>query len=95
MAKGYVMSSKERIYLQAWESPESGDLSRVMFEITNHQRFVQEHARYAGVVRGNVTVTVYTCFWKDTAVIPKRVLQGIATCYLDGNYTTTVIDFRF
>lgn len=84
----------KRIYLQAWEHAESGNGERIMFEPSTRERFVHEHVRYAGVVRGDTTVTVYTCFWKDAPEIPKKTLQQIAVCYLDGNYKTTEIDFR-
>lgn len=83
-----------RIYLLAWEHSECGDGTRIMFERSTRRRFVMEHVRKAGIVRGSTTVTVYTTFWKDAPDIPLKSLRAVATSYLDGNYSTMSVDFR-
>jgi hypothetical protein len=88
------MKGKKQVYLEAWEHPESNCCERVLFEVSDRYKFAHNNSQYAGIVRGNVTVTVYTCYWRETSYIPKEVLRNVAICYLDGNYVTTEIDLR-
>jgi len=84
-------AQEKNVYLHAYDC-EDENSTWITFEITDARSFRCDNNNYAGIVRGDVRVTAYSSFTHGQGPITKSDLRKVAKRFLDGDYTTTVVD---
>lgn len=88
-----IIFSEYNEYLLAYvvETVESRD---IFFEMSTVRLLREQSVTYAGVKRGNRTVVAFCDHVHGDDLLSEKELMSVVLCYLDGKFTTSVIDFR-
>lgn len=81
-------------FLLAWLRYGDDDLPYASFEQSHVYRHNHDQVVTAGITRGINRVVVYCDGVHGEEEMTKDQLRQVAKCWLDGEYTTTEIDFR-
>lgn len=73
---------------------ETGNDRKMFFEMSTARLYRQQGQVVAGVNRGEHTVVVFCDHIHGDDTMSTEELLQVALCYLEGEYTTTEVDFR-
>ena len=79
------------VYLLAWKWMDK-EIEKFSFEVSTARLFRNQSVIYGGINRGGRKVVAFCDFIHGDDYLTKAELQEVALCFIDGDFTTIVID---